>query len=265
MNKLIVTSQLALLKSSKRWLVLVLGITLFATKAVATPQTFISPSHQVGLLELYSSQGCSSCPPAERWISRFIDEPKLWQEIIPINFRVNYWDYLGWKDPYSSAKFSERQRLYRALGYSRTVATPGFIVNGEGWNGWFYQRPLELVNNNYAGQITATVDDQIKVSYQHKDQDGKLVTVNTAILGFGLEDYVSKGENEGHTFVQDFVVLDHQQQNLKVTASDKGKEDVLSFPKVDVSHYQPKRTALVVWISEVNRPNPLQAVGGWLE
>jgi hypothetical protein len=74
--------------------VLALLITLTASMTQAeTPvntQVLTSPVHQTSMLELYTSQGCSSCPPAERWISTLADDPQVWKEIIPINFRVDY-------------------------------------------------------------------------------------------------------------------------------------------------------------------------------
>ena len=75
--------------------------------SLTSAKTIISPEHQVNLVEVYSSQGCSSCPPAERWLGQFTNSPDLFTSFIPINFHVDYWDYLGWKDPYAKAKFTK--------------------------------------------------------------------------------------------------------------------------------------------------------------
>lgn len=242
----------------------------------ANGQTLVSPNHQTVMLELYTSQGCSSCPPAEKWISSFTDDPKLWKELIPINFRVDYWDYLGWKDQYSNPLFSERQRSYQRLGHSHTVATPGFIINGKGWNGWFYRKSMTAESLSNAGVLTVSIpDDETpkntpqtkRVSIHFEHQQGKLQTLkaNLAIMGFGLEDYIKRGENRGKTFVQDFVVLAYNSTPL-ISQVDSA---VAHIPFPDLSAltqtHQPTRYAIAVWISKDNDPSPIQAVGSWIE
>jgi len=80
-------------------LTFMLPIAVFAETAV----TFTSPSQQTTLLELYTSEGCSSCPPADQWLSTLKNNPRLWKEIIPVAFHVDYWNDLGWKDEFSRA------------------------------------------------------------------------------------------------------------------------------------------------------------------
>src|SRR5205809_201633 len=62
-------------------------------------QTFESGPARVHVIELFTSQGCSSCPPAEAWLSKLKNEPRLWKDFMPIAFHVDYWDRLGWRDP----------------------------------------------------------------------------------------------------------------------------------------------------------------------
>ncbi|MGB1272163.1 MAG: DUF1223 domain-containing protein, partial [Endozoicomonas sp.] len=97
---------------------------------------------QATVIELYTSQGCSSCPPAEAWLSRWLDKPELWQSVIPLAFHVSYWNYLGWPDIFSDQAYDQRQKRYQTLGYSRSTYTPEFIVNGREWRGWFLRRPV---------------------------------------------------------------------------------------------------------------------------
>ncbi len=77
----------------------------FCLSAMAAPITFQSSETQTSLLELYTSEGCSSCPPAETWLSRLKESPGLWKDFVPVAFHVDYWDYLGWRDPWSSKTF----------------------------------------------------------------------------------------------------------------------------------------------------------------
>ncbi|PPB79996.1 hypothetical protein LV82_02278 [Albidovulum inexpectatum] len=78
------------------------------------------------VIELYTSQGCSSCPPADRLLERLSTRPG----VIALSLHVDYWDYLGWKDSLAQPKFSERQRSYARVAGARSVYTPQMIVAG---------------------------------------------------------------------------------------------------------------------------------------
>jgi len=88
-------------------------------------------SHGVAVIELFTSEGCSSCPPADALLERFVgDAQRSGQPVYGLSFHVDYWDHLGWKDRYSSAAFSQRQSRYaRRLGLG-SLYTPQMIVNG---------------------------------------------------------------------------------------------------------------------------------------
>ncbi len=88
------------------------------------------PSVRAHLVELYTSQGCSSCPPADRWLSR------LAAPVVPLSLHVKYWDYIGWKDPYAKEAFTERQRWLAQRGGLASVYTPGVFLNGREWADW---------------------------------------------------------------------------------------------------------------------------------
>ncbi len=78
------------------------------------PIAFQSSENQITLLELYTSEGCSSCPPAEIWLGRLTQSPGLWKDFVPVAFHVEYWDYLGWRDPWASK--DPPARLRGAMG-----------------------------------------------------------------------------------------------------------------------------------------------------
>ncbi|MCZ6673380.1 MAG: DUF1223 domain-containing protein, partial [Verrucomicrobia bacterium] len=103
---------------------LIIGSFLFSTFTKTRGQesiTFQSPETRVQVLELFTSQGCSSCPPAERWLNQFADYPGLWTEIIPVAFHLDYWDRLGWKDPFANKQNTARQYQYSKNGDIRNV------------------------------------------------------------------------------------------------------------------------------------------------
>ena len=108
----------------------ILGV-LAGVTAHADPIVFESHERQTALLELFTSEGCSSCPPAESWLSQLKQKPELWSGFVPVAFHVDYWDYLGWRDKWASQQFSDRQRDYAQAWGSDSVYTPGFVLNGK--------------------------------------------------------------------------------------------------------------------------------------
>jgi hypothetical protein len=119
-----------------KWTVAALGaagaigagaMALFAAPAPAPQRPAMSAEHPA-VIELYQSQGCSSCPPALEVLRTIADRPDL----IALNFAVTYWDHLGWKDRFASPAYTARQWDYAKAGGRRQVATPQLIVNGRG-------------------------------------------------------------------------------------------------------------------------------------
>ena len=233
----------------------------------ASTFTLQSTDTKVNILEVYTSQGCSSCPPAENWLTKFENDSRLWKQFIPINFHVDYWDYIGWKDPFANPEFSARQRLYEFLDLSSNVATPGFIFNGKGWNGWFYGQEPSVVNQKSEGLLTAKIiDDYVQISFTHiLDKTGSSIlnqalNAHVAILGFDVKTKVSGGENKGRELKHDFVVLAYNSQTL--FEGQNAAETRMTLPKS--SKYKNNKKAIVIWVSKSNNPSPIQAVGDWL-
>lgn len=240
-------------------ILIALSILVNIKSAVAKPVTISSTNEQTSFLELYTSQGCSSCPPAEKWISQFTDHEKLWKSIIPLNFHVDYWDYLGWKDPFGSPEFSRRQRNYAKLGNSRTVATPGFIIDGKGWQGWFRGKSFPQPNIQSPNTLTATINEtQVKVNFDSVTNN-KLIA-HVALLGFGIETKVKAGENNRRLLNHDFVVIGYQQRAMTV---DNKLSSVIDFPFPPVVNVDTARTAMVIWVSTKEDPTPIQVAADW--
>src|SRR5438270_11785595 len=107
---------------------------LLAASARADEIVFESNPMRTHLLELYTSEGCSSCLPAEAWLSNLKNEPRLWQDFVPIALHVDYWDHLGWRDPFASKTWTERQADYSARWKSESVYTPAFVLDGVAWH-----------------------------------------------------------------------------------------------------------------------------------
>lgn len=171
------------------------------------------------LVELYTSEGCSSCPSAERWLSRFGRDHSD-SRVVPIEFHVDYWNDDGWKDPFSDARYTRRQEeLQKATG-ARFVYTPQIVVGGRDVPDWrsalsipFDVLRIHLRSPKATLAIDATVGDDASI---HGAVDAKLANggpqPNLALvvvaLQNGLASRVTAGENRGERLTHDFVVRD---------------------------------------------------------
>ncbi|HSH39027.1 MAG TPA: DUF1223 domain-containing protein, partial [Chthoniobacterales bacterium] len=97
-----------------RNLFVLLATVAFNAAATAAEVKFQSGPVRTHLLELFTSEGCSSCPPAERWVSELRANPRLWKDFVPVAFHVDYWDRLGWPDRFAKKAFTGRQQAYAA-------------------------------------------------------------------------------------------------------------------------------------------------------
>jgi hypothetical protein len=108
---------------------MIVAIVLAAAASAAVPTQSCkatSPAHQVALVELYTSQGCSSCPPADDFLAMLAANPN----VIPLALHVDYWDYIGWEDKFGDPRYTERQKAYARQAGSRMIYTPQLIVGG---------------------------------------------------------------------------------------------------------------------------------------
>ncbi len=236
---------------------------LVALPLGAAQLTFESTPERVTLLELYTSEGCSSCPPADRWLSGLREDPRLWREVVPVAFHVDYWDGIGWPDRFATAEFSQRQRSYANAGYTGSVYTPGFVVDGREWRGWFRGGEPDIGGGAPAGVLVLEVSDaRIDARYRPSaDVDpSAALELHVAWLGFGLRTEVRAGENAGRTLEHDFVVLDHRRIGLRQEGNAHRAGFVADRPDDGAA-----RLALAAWVTKRGDPAPLQAVGGWLE
>jgi len=247
-------------------------IILFATSPLlAAPLSMSSSVKQATLIELYTSEGCYSCPPADKWLATLKSSEQLWQQYIPVAFHVDYWNYLGWRDPYSKAEYSERQRQYAAQGYAKTVYTPGLFRNGREWRAWFRNRSLGKTASNDVGVLKATLDQhQLNVSFAPISDSAAPLVLNVAVLGFDIVTPVTNGENEGKMLAHDFVALtlgNYKSQRQAGSQGGKLKGNVHQWQisdaaiKLDLPHAK----GIALWVTRENDPTPIQATGGWLQ
>ena len=243
-------------KSMKHCL-LVFGVTFLSSvsqMAAADSVTFESGPKKVQLLELFTSEGCSSCPPAEASLSRLVSDSRLWRDFIPVAFHVDYWDRLGWKDPLASAEWTKRQQTYAANWGAESVYTPAFVLNGHEWR----NATISAVNDEAPGVLEAAVHGDNTVIITFEPAKSAAFEVYLARLGFGINVNVRAGENNGRSLRHDFVVLSLVREKMG-----SGRQE-LHFAPAPASSWQPQRTALAAWITKEGNITPLQATGGWL-
>jgi len=214
------------------------------------------------LLELYSSEGCSSCPPAEAWVSELKNSPGLFTEIFPVVFHVDYWDGLGWRDKFAKAVYTRRQRNYAATLGQDSVYTPEFVAGGREWRAWFDGDRQPHSNTPTTGALSLQVRPdgrQVIGSYIPGSPATGLssYTLNVALLGTNIRSNVRGGENGGRQLLHDFVVLDF-------TSAPLAKDRNFQSGPVNLKPSTDDRPgALVAWVSS-SYGKVVQVAGGFL-
>lgn len=176
--------------------------------------TVTSHDHKTGLLELFTSEGCNSCPPAERWLGTLAANGYHDHQLIPIAFHVDYWDYLGWRDIYANPEYSKRHQKHVVQNRLSTAYTPQLILDGKNL------RPSRLLGSRLneinkkkvdthitltakilteaAIQLEATVTDDAGTTAKNPELFIALVTEK-------IISPVAAGENAGHTLTHHHV------------------------------------------------------------
>jgi hypothetical protein len=220
-----------------------------------------SGPNQVATVELFSSEGCSSCPPADRWFSTLKDKDGLWKSFVPLVFHVEYWDYLGWKDELASRDHSDRQRAYATEWGNDHIYTPGVVLNGSEWTGWRNRKEPQIGEQPAVGVIRLEQNGKRRfhVSFRPAKDKNPTLVLNLALLGMGVHHPVTSGENRGETLRHDFVVL--QNKSVSVSCSTSCEADF----DIDDSPVKAERLAAVAWVSTKASIRPVQSVGGFLD
>ncbi len=208
------------------------------------------------MIELYTSQGCHSCPPAEKYLNDYKNHPQLWKRYIPIAFHVDYWDYLGWKDRFAAPEHTLRQRNYAKVNRQRAIYTPAFFVNGKPWRRGLFSAKLDS-NSTTVGSLVVKLTKQDLTAQFSPTKPEQAYQLYVAVLGMDLATDIKAGENTGRHSRHEFVVLHHQvmtSQNLQ------WQMQVPAWSK-----YETDKLSLVAWLSLPDDPRPIQAVGGFIQ
>jgi hypothetical protein len=164
------------------------------------------------IVELFTSQGCSSCPPADALIHDIANDPAMRGRVIPLAFHVDYWDSLGWRDPFSSAEWTQRQARYARTMHLNSAYTPQAVVNGTrefvGSNRSALSAALERASTEKArGEITLIArregNSLIATIHATVSSNDDLML---AIVEDGVTTKIEHGENAGRTITNDAIV-----------------------------------------------------------
>lgn len=233
----------------------VILLAMAATGARGGEIVFESKPARTHFIELYTSEGCSSCLPAEEWMSGLKNQPRLWQDIVPVAFHVDYWDHLGWKDPFASKTWTERQADYSVRWKGESVYTPAFALDGKEW----HYGKLPAPATDTPGVLKVIVNgDRVTATFKASNGEGRY-DIHVARLGFSLMADVTAGENNGRKLMHDFVVLGLTNETMKSGAKE------LRLPTPSTTSTTDPRTAIAAWVTQAGQIEPIQAAGGWLQ
>jgi len=181
---------------------------------------------------------------------------------VPIAFHVDYWNYLGWKDAWSDAEFSERQRGFAKLWRSDNIYTPEFVLNSKEWHNWFTGKNGPQADGGKAGVLTVTSRDTNywQVSFVPEKPSGVHYEVHAALLAGGIVSSVKAGENRGRQLKHDFVAVNLVQIGMTTSNGAATGKFILRQPESAAV----TTLALAVWVTRAGELEPVQAAGGWL-
>lgn len=226
--------------------------------AVSGPKT-------AALVELYTSEGCSSCPPADRWLSGFA-KPGADTRVVPIAFHVQYWDYIGWKDAYGDPRYTERQHAVAARAKARSVYTPQVVLGGRDFPDWrnagAFARSVEGLAGRDARAMLAidarvapdgTVRGWVEATLREPARRESL-QVHVVALQDRLSSRVTAGENRGEHLLHDFVARDWMAAPLREA------RERTAFTFTPKPGWDARRLSLTAFVQDATTGEVLQAV-----
>ena len=188
-------------------------------------------SDNIVVLELFTSQGCSSCPPADRYLNEVKSD-----KVIALSYHVDYWNYIGWNDPFSSSLYTEKQRMYGTKFNSRTIYTPQLVINGRehvvGSNKQLVKQKItEYSKKSNTNKIVLSdilkQESLVKFNY-NIEGDVKNKYIRTILVINERKTSVKRGENRNRELVNTNIVVNEQRFKLK---NDAGKGSI-TLPKI---------------------------------
>lgn len=233
------------------WLRRALGLLAFI--AVVTP----AAADPRAVVEMFTSQGCSSCPPADRILGELAQDPS----VIALSLPIDYWDYLGWKDTLADARFTARQRAYSQMRGDRAVYTPQAVVNGTANVLGSDRAGIEAaasrtrVNGVMSVPVTLTKSGRhIGVAVAAADKAGRTGEVWICAVSKRVPITIARGENRGQQITYHNVV-----RNMLKVGDWSGEAGTWTVPLENI--LRDGIDAAVVYVQDGNRDKPGPMLG----
>lgn len=251
-----------------RSLLLLFVLSVAALPASSGDCKVSSGANKTALIELYTSEGCSSCPPADRWLRKLPHKNFAAGKIIPLSFHVDYWDYIGWADRFAKKQYTQRQRRVALVNRLNTIYTPQVVVDGRDFRYW-----------SWGGRIQAKITDITRMPAEakidialHRQGPTKLTAssnimllpssyprqsvVFMALYQSDLVTQVGAGENKGRQLQHDFVV---RELRGPFDISGKSVKKITQDFYLDKS-WNPAKIGIAVFVQDRNNGRILQAL-----
>lgn len=231
------------------------GLLMACAAATAAPPgtcQATSPAVPPVVVELYTSEGCSSCPPADRWLSTLKGRP----EVLALAFHVTYWDRLGWPDRFATPQATERQYLMSRLAGQSNVYTPQVIAGGKDWRSW-PRLPAATALAGAPQVLLVREGSVVKLSVAPAAGSASRWAGYWAVLEDGHESRVKAGENAGETLRHDHVVRLYKP--VPAWAAQAGLAATLEVSPGESK--TPRRVAFVVTDAEGRAPMQAAVLG----
>ena len=234
------------------------GVAALAQPAAQAAEACVARSSKlaVPVVELYTSEGCNSCPPADKWLSKLKADPA----VVALAFHVDYWDRLGWKDRFASSAFTDRQATQQKTNGARFSYTPQVVVDGKDRTDWSSisspgaikrEAPVEISLTHEGNQFVATVAPGAGAP--------KKLAAYWAVTEQGHVTAVKAGENDGVTLHHDYVVRDYKP--VPAWAAQAVPETLRFSPLGSSDPAHPRQVNLVVVDADTGRPVQAVKVG----
>ncbi|WP_299214714.1 thioredoxin family protein [uncultured Dokdonia sp.] len=186
-------------------------------------QTTVNAQKRPTVIELFTSQGCSSCPPADQLLEQIKKE--FGNDVITLSYHVDYWDYIGWKDPFATRRFTQKQYTYAEKFRSRSVYTPQAVINGRTHHTGSDKAAIYRVLNA-ENKITNPID----LTITKTQKEGKTIAVTYALSEINTANEltfviaidekitaVKRGENRNKTLKNTHIVVAEQTISTQTT------------------------------------------------
>ena len=236
--------------------------TTIASETNASRISVSSAKNITPVVELYTSEGCSSCPKADDFLTLLGENIDQDFHAVPLAFHVDYWNRLGWEDPYSQAKFTDRQRRVAHLNNQRSIYTPELVVSGQETRGGGMVFDQIHIHNRKIASIRITMDvsapekGEVLADLKIRNEtDTRLPEMFIAVYENKIVREIKGGENKGRTLTHNYAVR-HLSEPVPVARGDSARMVSMDIDKA----WNTDNLGLAVFVIDADNGQTLQAL-----